>query len=164
MYSLYFVVFDASVLHVCQLHLITLCLCVLIWRVCAEYIVCYEIDCSSSQSKLYIATYTQCSNYNSHRDACVVHKWCTLFESAIASVYSTCTPHNTQTTIGIRMYAWFASEARRSSSQSEVHIPTYASKPHNTQPAIDIMVHVLFTSDAHRLDHNPKCIYPHTYT
>ena len=52
-----------------------------------------EVHRSSSQANVYILTYVQCSNYNSHHDARVVRKWCTLFQSHITSVYSTCTHH-----------------------------------------------------------------------
>ena len=74
------------------------------------------------------------------------------------------TSHNTQTTTNIRMHAWLASDSHRSSSQSKVYIPTYASKHHDIQTTIDIMLYTWFKRDAHSSVHYPSCIFPHTHT
>ena len=91
---------------------------------------------------------TYYSNYYRHQDAYVTHKWCTLSEFTITSVYTHIHRHNTQITIAIRIYAWFASDVQCSSSQYQVYISTYT-RTHNTQNTMDIRMHARFATDAH---------------
>ena len=105
----------------------------------------HYVICMFLQTHTHITEY---SNYYRHQDAYVIHKWCTLSQFAITSVYTHILRRNTQSTIAIRIYAWFATDVQWSSLQYQAYISTYT-HTHNTQNTTEIRMHARFASDAH---------------
>ena len=60
-----------------------------------------------------------------HRDAYMIHKWCTVRVHNIKFTCHTHTHIKLKLTIDIRMHTWFTSDAHSMSTLSRVYIPTY---------------------------------------